>query len=98
MRDRPNCDLCDCLSEVTDAVLCPCGGTHIVCLGCCFRETGLLTDGGRSLTACPLSDEYRVARELMGGEPPPKHGVWDGIFPGRERDEPDRGTRVEGLS
>lgn len=64
---RPDCGLCGCVSETRKPYPCPCGGAHVICLGCGFRDPDLLlTLEGETLSVCPLSDEYRVARELMG--------------------------------
>lgn len=96
--DKPDCGLCGYLSDTRKPYPCACGGTHVVCLGCAFRDRELLlTLVGGAFPVCPLSDEYRVACELMGTEPPPKSGMWGGIFPGREAPKPDPGTKVEGL-
>lgn len=65
--DKPDCGLCGCLSETRAPYPCACGGCHVVCLGCGFRDADLLlTIENGTLLVCPLSDEYRVAREMMG--------------------------------
>lgn len=74
---------------------CPCGGTHHVCWSCVqqFRFEPV-----EPLPACPLTDDFKVAAAVML-EPnkEPKPGTWAGLFPGRDKTEPDQGTKVEGL-
>lgn len=47
---------------------CPCGARHYVCEACLDRWALLGSDGRRAvLRLCPESDEFAVAREVMGG-------------------------------
>lgn len=69
--DKPDCGLCGHLSETRKPYPCACGDGHVVCLGCAFRAPDLLLtleDG--AFPICPLSDEYRVALELMARDRP----------------------------
>lgn len=62
---RPVCDICGYAAE-RPSTPCPCGSDHTVCVSCCFFIPGLLLPGS-SLSTCPVTDEFRVALEMMGG-------------------------------
>ena len=66
-RPRPACEICGSGAEGRDPYPCPCGGEHRVCLGCCFAISGLLLKGSR-LSMCPVTDEFKVVRAVMGDD------------------------------